>query len=60
MAGRRPGPASSNAQFDKLRQLLEEKESAGAKFDSEDISIVVFGSLARYEWTSGSDLDFLD
>lgn len=28
------------------------------KYASEDTSLVVFGSLARQEWTSGSDLDW--
>jgi len=28
------------------------------KYASEDTSLVVFGSLARGEWTSGSDLDW--
>lgn len=28
------------------------------KYTSEDTSLVVFGSLAREEWTSGSDLDW--
>ncbi len=27
-------------------------------YTSEDTSLVVFGSLARGEWTSGSDLDW--
>ncbi len=41
-----------------LRRLLEQEESTRGKLDSEDISIVVFGSLARCEWTSSSDLDW--
>ncbi|WP_298862921.1 nucleotidyltransferase domain-containing protein [uncultured Gimesia sp.] len=28
------------------------------KFPSEDVDIVVFGSLARQEWTTGSDVDW--
>ncbi|MBZ5525777.1 MAG: nucleotidyltransferase domain-containing protein [Acidobacteriia bacterium] len=32
-------------------------ESIG-RYNSEDTSLVVFGSLAREEWTSGSDLDW--
>jgi predicted nucleotidyltransferase len=28
------------------------------EYDSEDTSLVVFGSLARREWTTGSDLDW--
>jgi predicted nucleotidyltransferase len=38
-----------------LNQLLE---SEIPKYASEDASLVVFGSLAREEWTSGSDLDW--
>ncbi len=36
------------------RLLLEEMN----RYDSEDTSLVVFGSLARGEWTGGSDLDW--
>ena len=32
--------------------------SAVGKYTSEDTSLVVFGSLARGEWTSNSDLDW--
>lgn len=28
------------------------------RFTSEDVDVVVFGSLARREWTSGSDVDW--
>lgn len=35
----------------KLKEILD-------RFDSQDVSIVVFGSLAREEWTSKSDLDW--
>jgi predicted nucleotidyltransferase len=38
--------------IEKLREALD------AAFDSEDYSIVVFGSLARYEFTPHSDLDW--
>src|SRR2546423_83505 len=40
-----------------LRDLVGKVGSPQAPLDSEDISIVVFGSLARCEWTSSSDLD---
>src|SRR5689334_11969282 len=40
---------------EELNQLLS-KEIPG--YTSEDTSLVVFGSLARGEWTSGSDLDW--
>jgi predicted nucleotidyltransferase len=39
----------------KLDQILFEKIP---KYTSEDTSLVVFGSLARGEWTSASDLDW--
>jgi predicted nucleotidyltransferase len=38
-----------------LEQLLEERVRG---YDSVDTSVVVFGSLARREWTSSSDLDW--
>lgn len=38
-----------------LEQLLGERVGG---YDSEDTSVVVFGSLARQEWTSSSDLDW--
>jgi predicted nucleotidyltransferase len=38
-----------------VRQLLHEKLRS---FTSADVDIVVFGSLARREWTSGSDVDW--
>ena len=38
-----------------LDTLLRRKIS---EYDSEDTSLVVFGSLARREWTTGSDLDW--
>jgi predicted nucleotidyltransferase len=43
--------AEATAQLDQLKPLLDGKDSA-------DISVVVFGSLARREWTTGSDLDW--
>jgi hypothetical protein len=43
--------------LDFIRQNI--LQAAGSSpLDSEDISVVVFGSLAREEWTSGSDLDW--
>lgn len=38
-----------------LNELLSKRVG---KYASEDASLVVFGSLARDEWTSGSDLDW--
>lgn len=40
---------------DELDRLLSAKIS---KYTSEDTSLIVFGSLARGEWTSASDLDW--
>jgi predicted nucleotidyltransferase len=40
---------------EELDQLLSKKIPG---YTSEDTSLVVFGSLARGEWTSGSDLDW--
>lgn len=43
----------------KTREELDELLSSElGKYTSEDTSLVVFGSLARGEWTSGSDLDW--
>jgi predicted nucleotidyltransferase len=43
----------------KKRQDLDAVLSEGmGKYANEDTSLVVFGSLARDEWTSGSDLDW--
>jgi len=43
---------TTSCTIEKLRKALD------AAFDSEDYSIVVFGSLARYEFTPHSDLDW--
>jgi hypothetical protein len=50
--------AEARRQLDRLRELLRHDGAARGRIDSEDISVVVFGSLARGEWTSGSDLDW--
>jgi predicted nucleotidyltransferase len=43
----------------KKREELDRQLSLSIpKYASEDTSLVVFGSLARQEWTSGSDLDW--
>jgi len=47
--------AASKATREKLDELLTAKIG---KYASEDTSVVVFGSLARSEWTSRSDLDW--
>lgn len=46
---------ASNKTRDEIDILLSEKIG---KYTSEDTSLVVFGSLARGEWTSKSDLDW--
>lgn len=40
------------------RTIEELRKALDAAFDSEDYSIVVFGSLARHEFTPQSDLDW--
>jgi predicted nucleotidyltransferase len=45
-------------QIDRIRRLILQSAAKEGSLDSEDISLVVFGSLARQEWTSGSDLDW--
>jgi predicted nucleotidyltransferase len=53
----RPWPAieAARASAEEVRQLLSE---VLGEFSSDDLDIVVFGSLARGEWTSGSDIDW--
>lgn len=50
-------PTISKAQRDaaKLQALLID---ALKEFTSDDVDLIVFGSLARREWTSGSDVDW--
>lgn len=40
----------------RFRQLLQQHD--GGPIDSSDVNVVAFGSLAREEWTAGSDLDW--
>jgi predicted nucleotidyltransferase len=47
--------ANAEAALKKAREALTRPRTT---FDSEDVSIVAFGSLARREWTAGSDLDW--
>src|SRR3954466_13738041 len=57
----REWPAIRTAQQeaeDKLRRIRKELLTASARIDSEDVSIVVFGSVARGESTPFSDLDW--
>ncbi len=54
-------PALSRAlsvSTERTRELDELLCKEIGKYTSEDTSLVVFGSLARGEWTSGSDLDW--
>jgi hypothetical protein len=50
-------PAMVTARNDAL-QVQELLRSSLRRFTSDDVDIVVFGSLARREWTSGSDVDW--
>ncbi len=45
------------ARLEQVRKIVQDG-AGGTPFDSEDISAVAFGSLAREEWTNGSDLDW--
>jgi hypothetical protein len=63
--GRFPKLEQARAEAQKRRQeldiLLQTEMGRGDSthsYNSEDTSLVVFGSLARDEWTSGSDLDW--
>jgi predicted nucleotidyltransferase len=54
-------PALQKAERDsdeKKRELDTLLRGNMSEYDSEDTSLVVFGSLARREWTTGSDLDW--
>jgi predicted nucleotidyltransferase len=48
---------AAGARFEQIRKIVREG-AGGTSFDSGAVAVVVFGSLARYEWTSGSDLDW--
>jgi hypothetical protein len=52
--------AAAAAQLAKIGDLVRQPAGANREgsIDSEDVSVVVFGSLARKEWTAGSDLDW--
>src|SRR5687767_4692340 len=50
--------AAANEQISKLNELLVQEARDEGSLDSSDVSLIVFGSLARAEWTSGSDLDW--
>jgi predicted nucleotidyltransferase len=50
---------TANAKSLEMREDLDELLSSEiGKYTTEDASLIVFGSLARGEWTSGSDLDW--
>jgi UTP:GlnB (protein PII) uridylyltransferase len=48
----------ADRQVERIRTLLKDAAAVGGSVDSADITVVAFGSLARREWTSGSDLDW--
>jgi len=50
--------AASEAAVRTRRDLDDLLSSRIGRYTSQDTSLVVFGSLARGEWTSGSDLDW--
>ncbi len=50
-----PTIATANANAVEVQQILCDKLS---QFTSGDVDFVVFGSLARREWTNGSDVDW--
>ena len=50
--------ADAEVQVRKLDKMLADAAEDRGSLVSQDISLVVFGSLARSEWTSGSDLDW--
>ncbi|MGA8540542.1 MAG: nucleotidyltransferase domain-containing protein [Terriglobales bacterium] len=49
---------SRNASLETREELDSLLSAKIPKYATEDTSLVVFGSLAREEWTSGSDLDW--
>src|SRR5690349_14333354 len=50
--------AAADEQVRRLNEMLVRVADAGGSVDSDDVNFVIFGSLARGEWTSGSDLDW--
>jgi predicted nucleotidyltransferase len=50
--------AAREAAISKREQTKKALDSTSIKFLSTDFSLVVFGSLARNEWTEKSDLDW--
>src|SRR6266436_8817694 len=53
-----PLPTARDAALKSRQELDELLSTQIGKYTSEDTSLVVFGSLARGEWTSASDLDW--
>ena len=47
----------ARARFEQIRKIVQHGTD-GTSFDSDDVAVVAFGSLAREEWTNGSDLDW--
>src|SRR5437016_453796 len=57
----REWPAIAKARDDARREKLHLQQiltNGKQRLEPADSSIVIFGSLAREEWTSGSDLDW--
>lgn len=50
--------AAADSQLLRLDELLAAEATAAGSLISDDVSLVVYGSLARAEWTGGSDLDW--
>lgn len=50
-----PTIAAAHVSAVEVHKLLHEPLR---QFTSDDVDLVVFGSLARREWTSGSDVDW--
>ena len=48
-----------NSSREKALTMRAQLQSDVAGIDSEDTSIVIFGSLARNEFTEGSDVDWM-
>jgi predicted nucleotidyltransferase len=50
---------AAKADAEEVRQLIDHSiKSRLGPFSSNDVDLVVFGSLARGEWTNGSDVDW--
>jgi hypothetical protein len=50
--------AQADAALKRIAELVRQPAAGEGSIDSGDLSVVVFGSLARGEWTAGSDVDW--